>query len=364
MTFDALMLLLAAGGGFLGAAIGGLNAFIFTGLAVLLGNAIMMAGGSAGFLNTVAFGPFLGPHVAFVGGVAAVAYAGRKAARVAEEAADLAVAPAAVAAMAGAGAADLDRPRDVSVLDLENAGPAPDDAPVIGGKDIGVPLISLEQWDVLLVGVIAGMLGYCVNQVVSAIGWFGTHTDTIAFTVVVMAIATRLLFGRSGLFPKSASRPDGASGWGRFAPYDEARWIKYHERFLPATMLGAFVGLFAAGITVLLSTAYPGLGATAKTFAFGLSALSLIFLGLGVSFPVTHHITLPAGVAAVAFLPVVHGNHTAAILIGAAGGVLGAWLGELFARLWYNQGDTHIDPPAAAIWPATTIILVAAALFS
>lgn len=244
MTFDALMLLLAAGGGFLGAAIGGLNAFIFTGLAVLLGNAILMAGGSAGFLNTVAFGPFLGPHVAFVGGVAAVAYAGRKAARVAERAADLAVAPAAVAAMSGAGTADLDRPRDVSVVDLENAGPAPDDAPIVGGKDIGVPLISLEQWDVLLVGVVAGMLGYCVNQVVAAIGWFGTHTDTIAFTVIVMAIATRLLFGRTGLFPKSGSRPDGASGWGRFAPYDEARWIKYHERFVPATMLGAFVGLF------------------------------------------------------------------------------------------------------------------------
>jgi hypothetical protein len=37
MTFDVLALLLAAGGGFFAAAIGGLHAFIFTGFAVLAG---------------------------------------------------------------------------------------------------------------------------------------------------------------------------------------------------------------------------------------------------------------------------------------------------------------------------------------
>lgn len=362
MTFDALSLLLAAGGGFLGAAIGGLNAFIFTGFMVLLGNAIIMAGGSSGFLGTIAFGPFFGPHIAFAGGVAAVAYAARKSARAAENAAALVGAGASTAP--GVGGVDLDQPRDISVRDLETAEPAATDAPAVGGKDIGFPLISLEKPDVLLVGAVVGMLGYLINQVVAGISWFGTHTDTIAFTVIVLAIATRLILGQSGLFPKAGSRADGATGWGRFAPYDEARWIKYHERFLPATMLGAFIGLFAAGVTILMLAAFPALGANAKTITFGISAFSLIFLGLGQSFPVTHHISLPAGVAATAFLPIVHGNQTGAILIGAAAGVLGAWLGEFFARVWYNQGDTHIDPPAAAIWPATTIILVLATLFS
>jgi len=60
--FDLLTLLIAAGGGFFGAAIGGLHAFIFTGFMVLVGSAIIMAGGSPEFLNYVAFGPAFGPH--------------------------------------------------------------------------------------------------------------------------------------------------------------------------------------------------------------------------------------------------------------------------------------------------------------
>ena len=110
MTFDVMALLLAAGGGFFAAAIGGLHAFIFTGFAVLAGQAILMGGGSGDFLSFVAFGPLFGPHIAFAGGVAAVAYAAR--------------------------------------TDKE-----------VGGKDIGVPLISLERPDVLLVGAGFGMIG-------------------------------------------------------------------------------------------------------------------------------------------------------------------------------------------------------------
>ena len=103
MTFDVLALLLAAGGGFFAAAIGALHAFIFTGFMVLAGQAIAHGRASGDFLSFVAFGPLFGPHIAFAGGVAAVAYAAR--------------------------------------TDKE-----------VGGKDIGVPLISIERPDVLLVG--------------------------------------------------------------------------------------------------------------------------------------------------------------------------------------------------------------------
>ena len=37
--------------------------------------------------------------------------------------------------------------------------------------------------------------------------------------------------------------------------------------------------------------------------------------------------------------------------------MLSAWCAELFARLWHDHGNTHIDPPAAAIWPMTTVVL-------
>ena len=48
-------------------------------------------------------------------------------------------------------------------------------------------------------------------------------------------------------------------------------------------------------------------------------------------------------------------------------GMLAAWLAEFLARLFYNRGNTHFDPPAAAIWIANTIIVslanIAAPLF-
>lgn len=310
MNFDLLFLLMAAGGGFFAAAIGALHAFIFTGFMVLIGNAIILGGGSAAFLGDVAFGPVFGPHVAFAGGVAAAAYA----ARVSDK---------------------------------------------VGGKDIGVPLISIERVDVLLVGAGFGMLGYLINIGVSRIPWFGTHTDTVAFTVVISAIIVRLAIGRGSLFGNIDQQ---AAGWGRFAPKDSAAWVRYHEKFVPNSFLGFFVGLLAAGLAIALYRQYPEAGYIPTVF-FGISAVSLFFLSLGLSFPVTHHITLIASVAAVNFLPIT-GNEVATLFIGAIAGMVAAWFAEFFARFLHDHGNTHIDPPAAAIWPATTIVLALAGVLA
>ena len=312
MTFDVMALLLAAGGGFFAAAIGGLHAFIFTGFAVLAGQAILMGGGSGDFLSFVAFGPLFGPHIAFAGGVAAVAYA----ARTSNE---------------------------------------------VGGKDIGVPLIALERPDVLLVGAGFGMLGYIIQFGISKIPGFGSLTDSIALTVIISAFIVRLAFGRSSIF---GNLPDGA-GWGRFAPRDDAAWVRWHEKFVPNTVLGFFTGLLAAGVCIQLAKFYPQWGeqGAAYTLVFGLSAMSLFFLSLGLSFPVTHHMTIIGGLAGLKFLPIVGGNGIAAMFIGAVAGMLSAWCGELFARLWHDHGNTHIDPPAAAIWPMTLVVNGLAALF-
>ena len=309
MNFDLLMLLMAAGGGFFAAAIGALHAFIFTGFMVLIGNAVIMAGGGPAFLNDVAFGPVFGPHIAFAGGVAAAAYA----ARVSDK---------------------------------------------VGGKDIGVPLISIERMDVLMVGAGFGMLGYLINLGVTRIPWFGTHTDTVAFTVVVSAVIVRLAIGRGSLFVNIDQQ---AAGWGRFAPKDSAAWVRYHEKFVPNSFLGFFVGLLSSGLALLLARAYPDL-AIATVF-FGISAVSLFFLSLGLSFPVTHHITLIAAVATVNFLPIV-GNEIGTLFIGAIAGMVAAWFAEFFARFLHDHGNTHIDPPAAAIWPATTIVLALAGVLA
>ncbi len=302
MNFDLLALLFAAGGGFFGAAIGGLHAFIFTGFTVMAGVLVAMLGGGTGFISTIAFGPLFGPHIAFAGGVAAAAYAARKSKEVA-------------------------------------------------GKDIVTPLVSIERPDVLMVGAAFGMLGYVLQLAIAAIPGFGTTTDSVALTVVLSALIVRLAFGRMSL---TGQLPAGR-GWGRFAPRDDAAWIRYHERFVPLTVLGLMTGLVAAGVTLSIIQLYPDAAAVAPTLMFGFSAMSLIFLSLGMSFPVTHHMTLIGGVAAATFLPAV--GVIGAALIGAICGMLSAWLGEFFARLLHNNGNTHIDPPAAAIWPMTSLIL-------
>ncbi|MET0865886.1 MAG: hypothetical protein ABWZ98_16265 [Nakamurella sp.] len=311
MNIDLFSLILAAGGGFFAAAIGALHAFIFTGFMVVASMSILMAGGSGSFLSYVAFGPVFGPHVAFAGGVAAAAYAARKSSEV-------------------------------------------------GGKDIGVPLISLERPDVLMVGALFGMGGYVVQNLVAKIPWFGANTDSVALTVIISALIVRVFIGRTSIF---GTLPEGA-GWGRFTPRDDARWVKYHEKFVPNTFLGLGAGLLAAGLTLKILEFYPEVGGAANTFMFGVSAISLLFLSLGISFPVTHHITLIAGLAALSFLPLVNGNTYWALLIGAVAGMFSAWFAEFFARFLHDHGNTHIDPPAAAIWPMTTIVLGAAAIFS
>jgi hypothetical protein len=310
--FDVLSLLLAAGGGFFAAAIGGLHAFIFTGFAVLAGQAILMAGGTGDFLSYAAFGPLFGPHIAFAGGVAAVAYA----ARTGKE---------------------------------------------VGGKDIGVPLIGIERPDVLLVGAGFGMLGYVIQILLAKIPGIGGLWDSVALTVILSAFIARLVFGRSSIF---GHLPEG-SGWGRFAPRDDAAWVRWHEKTVPNVVLGLFTGLLAAGVCLKLAEYYPhwASNGAAYTLVFGLSAMSLLFLSLGLSFPVTHHMTIIGALAALKFLPIVGGHPIPAMLIGAVAGMCSALMGELFARLWHDHGNTHIDPPAAAIWPMTLIVNGLAALF-
>jgi hypothetical protein len=307
--FDLLTMLIAAGGGFFGAAIGGLHAFIFTGFMVLTGMAIVLAGGSPEFLNYVAFGPAFGPHIAFAGGVAAAAYAAR--------------------------------------LSKDFV-----------GKDIGTALVSLDRPAVLLVGAVFGMFGYVVQTAVAAIPGFGGLTDSVALTVVISAIVVRLAIGRDSLTGHLAE----GSGWARFAPRDDAAWIRYHERFGQLTILSLLVGLLAAGVAIRLEGYFPNSQGTGQLLMFGVSAVSLLFLSLGVSFPVTHHITIIAGLGATTFLPIVGGNAVIAVIIGAICGVLSGLLGEGAARAFHNSGNTHFDPPAAAIFPMTTLILVLGAL--
>ena len=66
----------AFGGGILGSYVGAVPAFIMTGFLALIGNLITAAGVAGDVaVGVLAFSSFIGPNVAFAGGVAAAAYA-------------------------------------------------------------------------------------------------------------------------------------------------------------------------------------------------------------------------------------------------------------------------------------------------
>lgn len=320
-------LIAALAGGFVGAAIGANYAFALTGISVLASWGIYVASGSPAGFNYLAFGPFMGPHIAFAGGVAAAAFAARR-------------------------------------------GYFPD------GKDVSSPLAGLGRPSVLIVGAVFGALGYLAQIGITYIPWFGKHTDSVALTVFLSAVAARLAFGNTLLNADKFN--DSPTFLGKIAPTEGKVWLDYQSKAGQYLSIGAFFGILGGGASIALATFFPGVAGLAQTFTFGISALIVLFLILGNKMPVQHHVTITAGLAAVTFLPILAGDGFAwgewdsamwlvavgALAIAAVTGMVAAFLGELQARIFNNRGNTHIDPPAMAIWVTTTLVLGSAGLFA
>lgn len=315
MGFSLLLLLAAFGGGLFGSAIGGQPAFIFTGFMVFIGVGMALSGAQYDFLGGVAFGPVFGPHIAFGGAVAAAAYAGRK--------------------------GELD-----------------------SGRDIASPIAGTGKPMALIVGGLFGMGGYLVQTLLNALlvvpgdsGLF--YTDTVALTVGISAIVARLMFGRTGLFGNITEE---ANERGRFFPGGNQVWVIHQQGIPQAALLGVGTGLLGGFIVASMAAADPATLAFSANLGFGIAAASLIMLQFGFNGPVTHHMILPAGLAAVAVLSG-GGAPVVAIIAAAVAGVAGALLGEFFSRLFLIHGDTHVDPPAFAIFTMTTLIILARVAF-
>lgn len=320
--FTVQALLAGIAGGMLGAAIGGLPALSLAGLAVVVGEAgdvAVRAVGEQTLANPSAFGatritelvglgPALGPHVAFAGGVAAAAYAGRR---------------------GGLG---------------EETGYHP-------AKDVSTPLGSSP--DVLAVGGIFGLLGVLLARLSVSLS---LPVEPVALAVVVSALGHRLAFGYPLL-----GRPEG--GLLDVTPYERGRrrarggpdgdrlvvepWLPHHYEWPNVLALGAGVGVVSGYVAFATGSVY---------LVFGLAAASLLFLSLGTErLPVTHHMALPAGVVAV-------GLADPGVAVVAAGvfGVLGAGFGELSQRAFYAHADTHFDPSFASILLTSLVLALLA----
>jgi hypothetical protein len=323
-----LLIITALAGGAFGAALGALPAFIFTGFVVFLGEGVAIlqreivsqvdavpAGELAvGITGVIGFGAITGPHIAFAGGVAASAYAGKK------------------------------------YPEME-----PDGWPYHFGKNILYAFGTKP--DILAVGAIFGLIGMLITQVAN--GLFSNviemtpPTDFIAVSVFATAFLARPVFG----YP-IVGKPAG-SGFLDMSPFERGDlhfqagdgpaehagrlavepWLGHQYKWANVTTIGVVGGILSGYIWIQTGSIFLG---------YAISAISLLFLNLGVEkIPVTHHITLIGSTGAVVVDPI--GGSVVALLAAGAFGAASGLLGEVTQRLFYSHSGTHIDPPAMAI---------------
>ncbi|WP_135363298.1 hypothetical protein [Halosimplex halophilum] len=336
----ALLVITAMAGGAFGAALGALPAFIFTGFVVFLGEglailqrevmdlpAIGQGELAAGVTGVIGFGAVTGPHIAFAGGVAASAYAGKK------------------------------------YPEME-----PEGWDYHFGKNILYAFGTKP--DILAVGAVFGVVGVVINQLSAAVlvvGGTGV-TDSIALTVVASAFIARIVFGypivgRSAggslldMSPFEREEPRVATDGGEVPEEHAGRlatepWLPHQYKWSGVTAIGLVGGILGGYIWIQTGSIFMG---------YAISAMSLLFLNLGVEkIPVTHHITLVGAVGAVVVAPVA-GSVVALLAAGVFGAVSGL-LGEVTQRIFYAHSGTHVDPPAMAIALAMLVVGILAIL--
>ena len=289
-TFGIANLLGAFCGGLFGAGIGGVSCFIICALLSL----ISFVTGSA-IPQAVAFSPFLTPSTCFIGGAVAASYANYK----------------------GYGN---------------------------GANGAGDVLINLKKIDVLLVGGIAGILGWCLAAVFGMIGLPGL--DTIACAVIVIPMLTKIIWHKQFLTPVPAEEQ--ALG-GRFSPL-VAGWNPGSrdavERTLWASCYGAVLAL-AYYIAADAGSAFAGL------LGFGFGGFVLVFPG----FPAQHFIGCIV-CTALGFVTEATGSLDVIMFMvyGICLAPMGAHFAELCDDLFFRHTPTHIDIPAFSIMCGTIVL--------
>lgn len=317
-SFNTFLMCFA--GGILGTTLGGLYAFVICGLLVLLGCISVLGGGSDFLLLNVGLGPIFGPHVGgFASGVAAVSYA------------------------------------------IEIKKNLANPALSLGSKDILSPLID-TSWDVYLVGGVFAVFGHAVFNILLMIPIVNKF-DCIALTVVISAMVARLIFHK------------GEPPWGRKESIKDCGYFGYACQWLPwmnvpskQIVFGFGVGIFSASLAMwakgLLAPMVEAKTVTELAafivpiiLSWSIAAVSLIALQLGTlsveaqgeiqKVPAWHCQSI---LAAVAYM------HFGSLLLAGVVGILAMFLQDFGARLFWNHGSNHWDPPATGIAFGTFIL--------
>ena len=305
-------IILAFGGGVFGASLGGLWSFCLCGFVTLFGCLVILAGGSDFLLLQVGLGPIFGPHVGgFVSGVVAATYA--------------------------AGVRH--------------------NHPTGNAKDILSPLVD-TSWDVLVVGGVSAVFGLLLVPALQHIPIL-RESDMLALSIIINIFLARLVFQKEAPWGNRESiRKYGLFGTDGYA----ISWVGWMSPPSRLVALGAGVGLLSGGVAKGLHTALVPLAqkgaisdAAAMTapliFCWALSAIMLTMLNFGQGCiqksPVTHCMAI---MGAWGFL------QTRSLAGAMVFGIGAAFIEEYAARLFYNHGSNHLDPPAAGIAIATLLM--------
>lgn len=301
MTEPFFWLAALAGGAF-GASIGALNAFAFTGFAVIAGEAAKVAGADATVDITadVAFGPFLGPHVAFAGGAGAAAYVATK--RSGEE-----------------DGYHLAK----SITDGLGTDP-----------------------DVLAAGAVFGAAGFAFAEASAALS---APYDPVAAGVVASALFHRAALGYSVVGEPSLRLRDGAE-----------TWLPYQSSLVGVAFLGAALGLLGGYTAYVTGSAFLAFGLSAATLSLMCAGVENVPVTHHMTLPASTAVVALTGASAgtVSAEAVRSAPNSYVVVIAVAFGVLGAVLGEFAQRISYAGAETHLDPPAASIVATTFTVAV------
>ena len=168
----------------------------------------------------------------------------------------------------------------------------------------------------------------------------------------------------------------------KIAPTSEAFWLRWQEKPSAFIGIGVWFGMAAGAVAIIVSTFFEGAHVWANTLPFAMSAVVILFLILGHRMPVQHHATNIAGLFAVKYLPIFVGGAefnwlgawlpagsagawdsstwvmaALVVVLSGAVGALVMGIGELSQRVCYARGNSHIDPPAMAIWIGSFLVL-------
>jgi len=307
-------LLICFGGGILGTALGGLFSFVVCGFIVILGCAVVLTGGSDFILLQIGLGPVFAPHVGgFSAGVVAATYA-------------------------------------AGVKNNHPGGAA---------KDILSPLME-SSWDVLLIGGIAAVLGHVILQLLIKIPVINM-SDCIALTVVILCMGSRLLFQQEMPWGDM----DSIKTTGYFNTDScSISWCPWNATWGRMVILGLGVGLLSGAIALATQQVLAPMvekGTVSPTAAFvvplilgwALAAISLMGMNFGTGsiqkFPVWHCQAILGALSYLLF---------GSLLVAGIVGILAGMLQEIMARMFWNHGSNHIDPPACAIALGTLVLNV------